>query len=593
MLNLKQLYDDRQAESTRALIAIKKSLQYIAFARLAVALLFLATGYFAFSYSYLIYFLPLIAGFFFFLVTRFANVFHASRVLENLVTLNMLEGNVLDFDYSNFNAGEQYLDPHHPYSHDLDLFGKGSLFQYLNRCGTQIGEGKLAKLLLAPMANAKSIYDRQEAVKEMHDRIQFRQDFWAHAKLNEDSPLKMKKLLDWLGEENIFEGKAVYKILLVVGPLITLSALVATIINSVWMPLLLMAMAIQWLIASFHSKKITKIQHVLGNNKQAVEKYSVLLKLISNQGFNSALWQSLKGESVHAVAKVKEFSKLVNALESRMNFIATVFGNSLFLNDLNSVRRLERWRMKNAQQLPGWLDAIAEADALCALGTFHFNNPSYAFPRIEEKFSIKSEALGHPLIHSSHRVINDFSQGFPETIMIITGANMAGKSTFLRAVGVNMVLALLGSPVCAKTFSCSIMGLRSGMRTTDSLQENQSYFYAELHRLKGIMDELHMGKPLLILLDEILKGTNSTDKQIGSIAIVEQLLKLKALVFLATHDVVLGELQQRFPNQVTNGCFESEVDGAQLKFDYKLKPGIAQKANATFLMKQMGIIPEG
>ena len=592
MQNLKQLYADRQAESASSLKEVNKSLWFISLTRTIIALHFILFGYLGFSDHIFFYALPLVAGIFIYLVSRYNNLFQKSQVLQNLVTLNELEGKALEHDYSNFKSGERFLDAHHPYSYDLDLFGNGSLFQYLNRCGTEIGERKLASLLLNPFSSSQTIYQRQQASKDLHDRVAFRQDFWVHATLRKDSSLEMEKLLDWLKQENFIEGKTIYRILLIAGPVIALSILALAIFNTVWIPALLLVMGVQWTIASFHSKKMLEIQNALVKHKHVLEKYAVLLHLMTAQDFKAGFLQSLKAEALQASIKVREFSNLVNALESRMNAIANMFGNSLFLYDLQSVRRLERWRHVNAADLPRWLDAIAEADALCSVGTFHFNNPAYAFPVIEQNLSIKAEALGHPLIANAERIDNNFSQGNPETIMIITGANMAGKSTFLRAVGVNVVLALAGAPVCAKTFSCPIVGLRSGMRTSDSLQEHQSYFYAELHRLQGIMEELRLGKPLLILLDEILKGTNSTDKQSGSIAIVEQLVKLNALVLLATHDVILGELQQRFPGQVCNGCFESQVEGTRLTFDYTLKPGIAQKANATFLMKHMGIIPD-
>ena len=592
MQELKQLYAERQIEFTLSLKEVNKTLRSISLGRIATALLFIFLGYLGFSQFFFFYTLPFVGAGFFYLVSLYNKGFQKSQLLENLVKLNELEGKALDHDYSNFKSGERFLDPHHPYSYDLDLFGKGSLFQYLNRCGTAIGENKLAELLLTPRSDKQNIYSRQEAVKDLQDKIQFRQDFWAHATLEKSRAFQIENLVEWLRQDNLIEGKSGYRILLVLGPLITLSLLTITIINTAWLPALLLAMAVQWTIASFHSRSITHIQDVLGKHKYALEKYAVLMNLTVVQDFKSDFLKSLKDEAHEASAKVKEFSNLVNALESRMNAIANMFGNSFFLYDLQSVRRLEKWRAVNAADFPRWLEGIAEADALCALGTFHFNNPAYAFPVIDEKLVINAEALGHPLIASSERVDNDFSQGNPESIMIVTGANMAGKSTFLRAAGVNIVLALAGAPVCAKTFSCPVIGLRSGMRTSDSLQEHQSYFYAELHRLQSIMEDLRSGKPLLILLDEILKGTNSTDKQSGSIAIVEQLVKLNALVLLATHDVILGGLQERFPGRVINGCFESQVEGTRLMFDYKLKPGIAQKANATFLMKQLGIIPQ-
>jgi DNA mismatch repair ATPase MutS len=200
--------------------------------------------------------------------------------------------------------------------------------------------------------------------------------------------------------------------------------------------------------------------------------------------------------------------------------------------------------------------------------------------------------MGHPLIPENECVPNSVTVGQGPSVLIITGANMAGKSTFLRTIGVNLVLALSGGPVCASTFRCPVIGLRSGMRTADSLKDHQSYFYAELNRLKTIMDELRSDKPLFILLDEILKGTNSTDKQAGSIALVKQLIPHPCLALIATHDLALGELQTEYPAHVKNFCFEATIENDQLSFDYKLKPGLAQKMNATFLMKKMGIIPK-
>lgn len=591
MQELKQLYAKRQAEFTSSLNEINRSLRTISLIRVVVALLFGFLVYLGFSSSVFFYLLPLVGAGFLYLVSRYNKSLQKSKLLQNLTELNELEQKAQDHEYSNFNSGERFLDPHHPYSYDLDLFGNGSLFQYLNRCGTVIGENKLAELLLSPRSDKQSIYHRQQSVKDIGAKIQFRQDFWANANLEKGTAFETQKLVEWTKEKNLIEGRAYYRVLLIVGPLVTLSLLAITIIDTAWMPALLLAMMMQWSIAAFHSRSISHVQDVLGKHKHVLDRYAVLLKLLSDQEVKSTFLQSLKDVALTAFVKVKEFSELVNALESRMNAIANMFGNSFFLYDLQTIQKLERWRDANAKELPHWLETIAEADALCALGTFHFNNPTYAFPSIDENLSIQAEALGHPLIASIERVNNDFSQGNPESIMIVTGANMAGKSTFLRAVGVNVVLALAGAPVCAKTFSCPVLGLRSGMRTSDSLQEHQSYFYAELHRLQNIMEDLRSGKPLLILLDEILKGTNSTDKQSGSIAIVEQLVKLNALVLLATHDVILGELQSRFPGRVNNGCFESQVDGTRLTFDYKLKRGVAQKANATFLMKQMGIIP--
>jgi DNA mismatch repair ATPase MutS len=226
-----------------------------------------------------------------------------------------------------------------------------------------------------------------------------------------------------------------------------------------------------------------------------------------------------------------------------------------------------------------------------SFATLHFNQPHYAFAEIDDKLSIQAEELGHPLIPSAHRVTNPFQLGSPAGVMLVTGANMAGKSTFLRAVGVNYILAVNGSPVCARAWRGPLLELRTGMRTSDSLQENQSYFFAELNRLQSIIQELRMGNPMLILLDEILKGTNSTDKQTGSRELIKQLMVQPALVMIATHDIALGDMEKHYPDKVFNACFEGNIQNDQLTFNYKLNQGVATKANATFLMRKMGIIP--
>jgi DNA mismatch repair ATPase MutS len=296
--------------------------------------------------------------------------------------------------------------------------------------------------------------------------------------------------------------------------------------------------------------------------------------------------------ALSAFEEVKKFSALVNALEARMNPIAMQFGNGLFLYDFHAVSRLEKWREAHATDLPVWLESLSEWDALLSPATLHFNYPHYAFAEISEHLQLESRDVGHLLIPDKNRITNTiFDLGKPATIYLITGANMAGKSTFLRALGVNFVLARIGAPVCASQWRTPLIALRTGMRTTDSLQEHESYFFAELNRLQTIMQELRSGEPILILLDEILKGTNSTDKQLGSRELLRQLKDMKALVVLATHDIALGDLAEQYPLQIGNACFEGNIEDDRLTFDYTLHPGVAQKANATFLMRKMGIIP--
>jgi DNA mismatch repair ATPase MutS len=266
--------------------------------------------------------------------------------------------------------------------------------------------------------------------------------------------------------------------------------------------------------------------------------------------------------------------------------------NTTVMFDLQCVYRLEKWKAENASSLEQWLNVVNEVEVLVSIGTFSYNNGKFVFPTLNADRRLNGVELGHPMIQEEERIVNDIRLDSDQSIMIITGANMAGKSTFLRTLGVNVILSLTGAPVCAKEFDCPLVEIRSGMRTADSLKDHQSYFFAELNRLKSIVDELRTGKHLLVLLDEILKGTNSTDKQAGSIALVKQLIQYPSLVLIATHDLVLGELEKQYPQQIHNYCFEPSIVDDQLSFDYKLKRGIAEKMNATFLMKKMGIIPK-
>jgi MutS domain V len=376
-------------------------------------------------------------------------------------------------------------------------------------------------------------------------------------------------------------------------PSITLCVLGFTIYDGSNFPFLFMMAIIQLTIAGFHAKKIGEFQRVLSSAREVLKNYARIFELLAQQKVESALMKRHHTIAVSAFAKVKEFSALVNALESRMNPIAMQFGNGLFLYDFHAVSRLEKWREENASDLPHWLESLSEWDGLLSLATLHFNFPKYAFAEINEQPILESREVGHLLIPDTIRVTNHFNLGKPAGIWLITGANMAGKSTFLRSLGVNFVLGGIGSPVCASQWRMPLIALRSGMRTTDSLQDHQSYFFAELNRLQSIMQELRAGKPMFILLDEILKGTNSTDKQLGSRELLRQLKDMSALVVLATHDIALGDLAEQYPRQIANACFEGKIEDDQLTFDYTLHPGVAQKANATFLMRKMGIIPPG
>jgi DNA mismatch repair ATPase MutS len=261
--------------------------------------------------------------------------------------------------------------------------------------------------------------------------------------------------------------------------------------------------------------------------------------------------------------------------------------------NLHLLLKVEKWKKQNQENVLNWFEAIATFDAMSSLANFAYNNNQFIYPDlIFDNFGFIAENLGHPLIDAEQRVVNDIKINGWNQFAIITGANMSGKSTFLRTIGANYILAMAGAPVCASKLSFYPIQIHSSIRTSDSLVKHESYFYAELKRLKQIIDELESGKKKLILLDEILKGTNSKDKQAGSIALIEQLLHYKSVGLFATHDLMLGELASRFPGQVNNLCFEIQIENDKMVIDYKLHPGVCKNLNATYLMKNMGILFE-
>ncbi len=557
-------------------------------------LIFLVAGviiYIGVSQPYYFLLLPILILVFSFLVSRQTHHEEERQLMGYLEQLNTKEANAFEFKSVNFSEGGRFVDAHHPYSHDLDIFGEGSIYQYLNRCGTQLGEERLASDLKTLPYTEKDLLLRQQAVRELGAMIEFRQQIWSVGRQINDFTFDRSPLLNWLTMKPLVYKKNSFTLLRWVLPAITSIILGLIYFDGAYFPLLFIMMMVQLSITGYYSKQIGDFQRKLSTGKKVMGNYARIFEKLAYQKVESELMKSHQQMATSAFKKVKQFAEQVNAFEARMNPIAMMFGNGLFLYDFQILNKLEKWREENANELPHWLESLGEWDSLLSLATLHYNYPNYAFAKISTALEVESRDMGHLLIPNKSRVTNNFNLGKPANVWLITGANMAGKSTFLRSVGVNFVLGSIGSPVCASYWIQPLIAMRSGMRTTDSLQEHQSYFYAELHRLQAIMEELRSGKPMIILLDEILKGTNSTDKQTGSRELLRQLKDLQALVILATHDIALGDLESQYPNQVMNACFEGNIENDQLTFDYTLHEGVARKANATFLMQKMGIIP--
>jgi DNA mismatch repair ATPase MutS len=559
--------------------------------RLLTAAGVMAAIYFSIQHTEFIFLVLVLTGFFIGLVQWHSRLFDEKVLLENFVVINKAEIRSLQRDYSYQPRGNEFLNPQHSYSYDLDIFGEGSLFQYINRASTAGGRQWLARLLQFPLSSADAVLEQQRAIQELSNKVEFRQLLQATATNIKDTPDDKSALLNWLQQPALLYGKTLFRYALTALPAATLFCIAGSFFAEACKPAALLLVLVQWGIVGLYHKRITLFHDYVSRKKSLLDKYGKIIAVFNNEKFSSAKLQQLSDATHQAETRMANLARLVGALDARLNFMTSLVMNATLLYDLQCVYRLEQWKEVNGAQLESWLNAISEKEMLISYATYAYNHPSYCYAALHESLSIKGLAMAHPLLSEEERVVNDLFLGSPQSVLVITGANMAGKSTFLRTLGVNVVLALNGAPVCASEFVCPVLEIRSGMRTTDSLKDHQSYFYAELNRLKSIMDELQQEKPLLILLDEILKGTNSTDKQTGSIALVKQLMQHRSLAIVATHDLALGELEKSYPERVKNYHFEPTIENDKLSFDYRLKSGIAEKMNATFLMTKMGIIP--
>jgi hypothetical protein len=530
---------------------------------------------------------------FLFLVKK--NIQVEKRKKETAILKKLCEDELLALKhkYSHFKNGVEYTDPDHFYAYDLDLFGEGSLFQYLNRTVTVDGEKLLAKTLSHPPFEKEEIIERQKAINELAQYPEWRLHLRATGLMFEESKELNLEVRAWTKTTLNLEKARIISHFLWLIPLLTLVAAIPAMLGIsklfLWITIL-----IQWSLLLFFSKQISFYFRYFGRKSALLEKYMALLEYIGKGDFKSDKLLQMKHSVIHPKPAGKTFSELknwVDRFEYRQNIIVAFLLNSILLWDIRCMFHLWRWHQQHHGEIAGWLDTIAAFDEMVSLAGFAGNHPEFVYPEVTTNdFAFKAEQLGHPLLPQNKRVGNDFAVAGWSNAVIVTGANMAGKSTFLRTVGINLILAECGAPVCAQNMVFTPVQLFTNMRTTDSLQKEESYFFAELKRIKRVLELLESGLPVFVILDEMLKGTNSVDKLNGSKELVKKLLQLPAVSLIATHDLKLSEMDADFPKQVENLCFEIRIENNEMVFDYKLSNGVTQTMNATFLMKKMGII---
>lgn len=504
--------------------------------------------------------------------------------------INEEEVAAMSFQFQQFDDGERFIDVHHSYVVDMDIFGSHSLFQYFNRTATVIGAEQLATYL-STVASKEEILLRQKAVKELSAQLDWRQHFQAHGKVTTDNAQHLVLLDNWLSDAPFVNNNRWLKIALVFVPIWMIVGLSLSFYHASWL-LAIFFILLPNFIINKTKDRVKETHNRTTHAGEILSFYAQLIKHIEGASFHAtkltALQQYFFENNLRASIQIKRLSYIIRQLNVRYNFFATFF-NLIGLWDLFWVRKLEQWKSDCKDNLPQWFEGLKEFEALLSLATIHHNNPDWTFPVITETQRLEGKHLSHPLIPTGGRVGNDFKMPTKGHIKLITGSNMAGKSTFLRTVGVNIILAMAGSAVCAKALSLPLLRVYSSMRTQDALHESTSSFYAELKRLKLIIEAVESNENVLFLLDEILKGTNSRDRHTGSRALIEQMIKSKGAGLIATHDLELGDMEASSEGTIENLCMEVAVENGVLQFDYQLKKGISQSFNATILMKEMGI----
>jgi hypothetical protein len=606
MKNIEKIYINRSRHYSWLAENENRAIKFISKVRLLVFLLGLITtillynhGYIYLSISSFIVFLVL----FIYTVKMHEKFKHNFDFTKKLADINntsyeRLKGNWTEFK----DSGSEFENQDHDYSFDLDVFGKGSIFQWINTCKTELGRKKLADILKAKYHKRESILLNQQAIAELSHKIKFRQRLQCEAYFagNNKNKYEIKDLVHLLNESGnkIYRNKFII-VLFKIIPVITISLLFMSFIFNMLPDYIgYLALLFPMLILSVDFKNRSNSLDTLFKLKENLSSYENIINMIYKERFSSKLIKQIQGifgrnemesDLNHGRFKpMEDLVKIVNNISERRNMAYLVL-NILFLWDYQSMFALEKWKLQNGNNVSKWIEAIAEIEALSSLSIINFDHPNWCIPEILEKpLTIKAKSMAHPLIRGK-AVSNDLTIGENSRVLLITGSNMSGKSTFLRTSGVNLILAYSGSAVCAEQFSCSIMNIHTCMRISDNLDKNISSFYGEILRIKSIVECANRGEYIFFLLDEIFKGTNSLDRHIGAKILINELRKLNTCGMVSTHDLELCDMEKESLGNIKNYHFREYYNNNKIYFDYKLKRGISETRNALYLMKMAGI----
>ncbi|OCX51729.1 hypothetical protein BEL04_17090 [Mucilaginibacter sp. PPCGB 2223] len=584
-----------QSEADR----FKRLVNIYSFIRLGVFLLFLMFIVFAVKQeSYLIFAVSFVVlgGSFAWLVQR-QSVFEAQReYFENLKRVNENEIDSILNRGNLYDNGAAFADEKHYYTSDLDIFGQASLFQLINRCATADGNSKLADWL-SSAADKEAILQRQQAVKELSGKSSWKTDFQAAVlfAMKQDKD-QIRQLSSYLRLPIDMPGEKWLVVYCKIAPFLLVLLMIAGYFYSPFDKAAIGLGLINIGLVSSRGKYIKKTDTIAGKIGRVLGMYADIFAKIEDGQWQSKylidLAGTIKSEQLGSTSvQIKQLSRLIEKLNYHLNIIIGIFLNVFFLWDIRQIIAIEKWKHSNRQNLEQAFGVLAEIEALLSLSSLAINYPDWCYPEIADGdgYTLSAQSIAHPLINSKNRVDNDFELNNELKIDIITGSNMAGKSTFLRTLGINTVLALCGAPVCARSMNVSVMTIISYMRIKDSLNESTSTFKAELDRLQMLLAAVDGHEKVYFLIDEMLRGTNSVDKYKGSKAMIEQLISKKGVGLVATHDLQIAQLEQKYPEYVRNFYFDIQVIDGEMLFDYKIKHGECKTFNASLLLRQIGI----
>ncbi|WP_316805209.1 MutS-related protein [Pedobacter nototheniae] len=511
--------------------------------------------------------------------------------LKQLLWVYQNESNLINGLENGYDHGSVFESELHTYTSDLDIFGRSSLFAKINRSYSKKGISLLSANLSA--ANpVEVILQRQEAVKELVAKME--ETFIFRANLHGHDIEKIEKikfqLKNQLGMQLDFTRSKFLRFYVLLVPYISISLILLGIfVNDAAWKFLTAFFIINTGWNILINSKVTKVFYCFGGGFNLLNDYALAIRWTENQNWKSTYILNLFTSKVQVSKRIKDLSVIIKNFDARLNILIGGILNALLMWDLRCCISLDRWHQNASDDVIDSLNRIGDFEELISIATLTYNQPNWVFPVMSEKFKLEGKAIGHPLIAEKQRISNDFNLEDEPTVDIVTGSNMAGKSTFLRTLGINMVLAYSGAPVCAEQMTLSVFVINTYMRIIDSLNESTSTFKAELNRLKMILDNIVNDKSTFVLIDEMLRGTNSRDKYLGSKVFVEKLIDERTPALFATHDLQLADLKEKHPDTLRNFHFDIQIMDGEMKFDYKLKQGPCKTFNAAILLKEIGL----